>query len=129
MAIKVASDFLSKQVTAKDVLIPMPSSLGFSTDTKALCEAISKKTGAKIFDCLVGAKRESIYSMKKRNEDISKLDFKLQLNCEIPKANNYFIVDNVIGTGTTMKNALNKVISNIGNNVKPLVYAIDLNKN
>jgi hypothetical protein len=54
-------DFLSKQVTAKDVLIPMPSSLGYSTDTKALCEGISKKTGAKIFDCLDWCKKGKIF--------------------------------------------------------------------
>jgi len=92
-----------------------------------LAEKISEKTGAKIFDCLVGRKRESIYQLKKRNENVSDFDFEFQINCEIPKAKNYFIVDNVIATGVTMKNALKNVMDKVGDNVSPLVYAIDLN--
>ena len=126
-AIKEVVDFLSKQVTEEDVLIPMPSRYGFATDTQKLAEKISEKTGAKVFDCLVGKKRESIYELKKTNQDVSQFEFDFQINCEIPKARNYFIVDNVIGTGTTMKNALMNVIARVGKNVSPLVYAIDLN--
>ena len=126
-AIKEVVDFLSKQVTEEDVLIPMPSRYGFATDTQKLAEKISEKTGAKVFDCLVGKKRESIYELKKTNQDVSDFEFDFQINCEIPKARNYFIVDNVIGTGVTMKNALTNVIARVGNNVSPLVYAIDLN--
>ena len=126
-AIKEVVDFLSKQVTEEDVLIPMPSRFGFATDTQKLAEKISEKTGAKVFDCLVGKKRESIYELKKTNQDVSEFEFDFQINCEIPKARNYFIVDNVIGTGTTMKNALMNVIARVGKNVSPLVYAIDLN--
>ena len=126
-AINKAVDFLSKQVTENDVLIPMPSRYGFAKDTRKLAQKISEKTGAKLFDCLVGKKRESVYKMKKNNQDLSNFDFNFQINCEIPKAKNYFIVDNVIGTGVTMKNALQNVIKNIGTNVSPLVFAIDLN--
>lgn len=126
-AIEEVANFLSKQVTKDDILIPMPSRKGIALDTKKLAEKISEKTGAKIFDCLLGKQRESIYDLKKRNENVSNFDFEFQLNCEIPKANNYFIVDNVIGTGVTMKNALKNVIEKVGNNVNPLVYAIDLN--
>jgi predicted amidophosphoribosyltransferase/GNAT superfamily N-acetyltransferase len=126
-AIEEVANFLSRQVTEDDVLIPMPSRSGISTDTKNLAEKISEKTGAKIFDCLVGRKRESIYQLKKRNEDVSDFDFEFQINCEIPKANNYFIVDNVIATSVTMKNALKNVMDKVGDNVSPLVYAIDLN--
>jgi hypothetical protein len=126
-AIEEVANFLSRQVTEDDVLIPMPSRTGISTDTKKLAEKISEKTGAKIFDCLVGRKRESIYQLKKRNEDVSDFDFEFQINCEIPKAKNYFIVDNVIATGVTMKNALKNVMDKVGDNVSPLVYAIDLN--
>jgi predicted amidophosphoribosyltransferase len=126
-AIKEAVEFLSIQVTKDDVLIPMPSRIGIATDTKKLAEEIAKKTGAKMFNCLVGIERESISELKKSNKNITKFDFKFELNCEIPKARNYFIVDNVIGTGITMKNALQQVIKNIGAvNVNPLVYAIDV---
>ena len=126
-AINEAVDFLSQQVTENDVLIPMPSRYGIATDTKKLAQEISDKTGAKVFDCLIGRKRDSIYEMKQKNQDVSNFDFQFQINCEIPKAKNYFIVDNVIGTGVSMKNALKNVIKNVGNNVSPLVYAIDLN--
>jgi GNAT superfamily N-acetyltransferase len=125
-AIEEVANFLSSQVTENDVLIPMPSRVGVSTDTKKLAEKISEKTGAKIFDCLIGRKRESIYELKKINEDVSHFGFEFEINCEIPKANNYFIVDNVIGTGVTMKNALKLVMDKVGDNVNPLVYAIDL---
>ena len=126
-AIKEAVEFLSSQVTKDDVLIPMPSRIGIATDTKKLAEEIAKKTGAKMFNCLVGIERDSIYELKKSNKNVTKFDFKFELNCEIPKARNYFIVDNVIGTGITMKNALQQVIKNLGVvNVNPLVYAIDV---
>jgi hypothetical protein len=125
-AIEEVANFLSSQVTENDVLIPMPSRVGVSTDTKKLAEKISEKTGAKIFDCLIGRKRESIYELKKINEDVSHFRFEFEINCEIPKANNYFIVDNVIGTGVTMKNALKLVMDKVGDNVNPLVYAVDL---
>ena len=92
-----------------------------------MVEKISERTGAKVFDCLVGKKRQSIYELKKTNQDVSDFEFDFQINCEIPKARNYFIVDNVIGTGITMKNALMNVIARVGKNVSPLVYAIDLN--
>ena len=125
-AIKKAVDFLSQQVTENDVLIPMPSRTGKATDTQALAEQIASKTGAKVFNCLVGKARESIYELKLKNENVSQFNFNFQINCEIPKATNYFIVDNVIGTGVSMKNALQKVVKEIGENVSPLVYAIDL---
>lgn len=125
-AIKKAVDFLSQQVSENDVLIPMPSRTGKATDTQALAEQIASKTGAKVFNCLVGKARESIYELKLKNENVSQFDFNFQINCEIPKATNYFIVDNVIGTGVSMKNALQKVVKEIGENVSPLVYAIDL---
>jgi GNAT superfamily N-acetyltransferase/vacuolar-type H+-ATPase subunit E/Vma4 len=126
-AIQEVVDFLSKQVNEEDVLIPMPSRYGYATDTQKLVEKISERTGAKVFDCLVGKKRQSIYELKKTNQDVSDFEFDFQINCEIPKARNYFIVDNVIGTGITMKNALMNVIARVGKNVSPLVYAIDLN--
>ncbi len=126
-AIKEVVDFLSNQVSEEDVLIPMPSRYGYATDTQKLAEKISEKTGAKVFDCLVGKKRQSIYELKKTNQNVSEFDFDFQINCEIPEARNYFIVDNVIGTGITMENALKNVIARVGKNVSPLVYAIDLN--
>ena len=126
-AISKAVKFLSQQVTENDVLIPMPSRTGKATDTQKLAEQLAITTGAKVFNCLVGKERDSIYEMKQNNQNVSKFDFNFQINCEIPKAKNYFIVDNVIGTGVSMKNALEKVIKEVGENVSPLVYAIDLN--
>lgn len=121
-AIKIAANFLSKQVDSEDVLIPMPSRKGFPTDTNDLAVAIAEMTGAKVFSCLIGKERESVYELKKQGKDVYSFNFQFELRCQFPKAKRYFIVDNVIGTGITMKNALLA----IGVNAEPLVYAIDL---
>ena len=120
-AILVATDFLSDQVSKNDVLIPMPSRSGCPTDAKELAGQIADKTGAIVFDCLVGNDRESVYEAKKQNKNPRKIDFGFHLTAPLPKADRYFMVDNVIGTGITMSQALNAV----GNNAEPLVYAID----
>lgn len=127
-AIEKASIFLSKQVSSEDVLITMPSRSGCPTDTKNLANAIAKKTNAKIFNCLIGRERESVYNLKKQGADISNFDFDFSVVGKIPKGRKYFIVDNVIGTGASMKNAMQVIIDNVGQNVFPLVYAIDPNK-
>ena len=126
-AIDEASTFLANQVSSNDVLISMPSRSGCPTDTKRLAEAIAEKTGAKVFNCLIGKERESVYNLKKSGTDISKFDFDFSVKGNIPKGEKYFIVDNVIGTGTTMKSAMKVVKDNVGENVYPLVYAIDPN--
>ena len=80
-------------VPSDGVLIPMPSHLGYATDTLDLCKELSSLTGLPVMDILHGDMRESIHNLK-------------SLTGEIPTDISPLVVDNVIGTGFTMKAAL-----------------------
>lgn len=120
-AINAACEFLSKQVTSEDVLIPIPNRTGGHSYANFMATEIAKRTGAKVYDGLRGSKRPSIYETKIQGKNPKDVDFGFYLKTELPHAKTYFIVDNVIGTGTTMFNAQKAV----GNNAQPLVYSID----
>jgi len=120
-AIKIAGDFLAKQVTSNDILVPMPSRYGFANTTMILANYISEISGAKIVNCLVGSERESIYTTKKQDRSEKQVDLGLDFICETPKHSTLFIVDNVIGTGYTM-GAAQRLLPNS----EPLVYAVDV---
>ena len=114
---------LSKQVNIDDVLVPMPSRHGCTTDNHALALSIeiSKISGAVVYTGLCGSERPSLYEVKKEHQEPESIDLGLYLKEPIPEGANYWIVDNVIGTGYSMKNAIDVV----GHKAKPLVYAVD----
>ena len=121
--IKNVAKFLSKQVSENDILIPMPSRKGCVTDNHSLLlsNEIAKISGARVYSDLCGDERDSLYDIKKQNINLKDINLGLFLKSEIPLGDNYFIVDNVIGTGFSMYNA--QLI--VGNNAQPLVYAVD----
>ena len=121
--IDIAAEYLSKQVTSSDILVPIPSREGCPSHANLLAIAISKITGATVYENLCGSERQSIYEAKKQGLNPKDIEFGFYLEKELPVGANYFIVDNVIGTGTTMFNAQKAV----GNNAKPLVYSVDEN--
>jgi len=108
-------------IDSDDSLIPVPSRSGKATNTLELCYAISDLTGAKVYDIIEGNRRPSIYYVKKRGENLSSIDFGYRLKGRIP--NNPVIIDGVLDTGTTIKNA-----QSIIPNSKIVVYAKTINK-
>lgn len=89
------------------VLIPMPSHLGYATDTLDLCKELSSLTGLPVMDILHGDMRESIHNLKSLTGEIpTDISLGFRLTREVPSGLRPLVVDNVIGTGFTMKAAL-----------------------
>ena len=89
------------------VLIPMPSHLGYATDTLDLCKELSSLTGLPVMDILHGDMRESIHNLKSLTGEIpTDISLGFRLTREVPSGLRPPVVDNVIGTGFTMKAAL-----------------------
>ena len=89
------------------VLIPMPSHLGYATDTHDLCKELSSLTGLPVMDILHGDMRESIYNLKSLTGEIpTDISLGFRLTRDVPSGLRPLVVDNVIGTGFTMKAAL-----------------------
>ena len=89
------------------VLIPMPSHLGYATDTLDLCKELSSLTGLPVMDILHGDMRESIHNLKSLTGEIpTDISLGFRLTRDVPSGLSPLVVDNVIGTGFTMKAAL-----------------------
>ena len=89
------------------VLIPMPSHLGYATDTLALCKELSGLTGLPVMDILHGDMRESVHNLKSVTGEIpAEFSLGLRLTRDVPAGLRPLVVDNVIGTGFTMKSVL-----------------------
>ena len=89
------------------VLIPMPSHLGYATDTLDLCKELSSLTGLPVMDILHGDMRESIHNLKSLTGEIpTDISLGFRLTRDVPSGLRSLVVDNVIGTGFTMKAAL-----------------------
>ena len=102
------------------ILIPMPSHLGYATDTLRLCNEISILTGLPVVNALMGNERESLYYLKRNGEVPDLSFFGFHLVRDIPAELTPVIVDNVIATGQTMKAALSVVRQAI-----PCAIAVD----
>ena len=103
------------------VLIPMPSHLGYASDTLRLCNEISSLTGLPVIDALLGNKRESLYHLKRNGMVVPDSSFfGYHLVRDIPAYLTPVIVDNVIATGQTMKAAIAAVMKAI-----PCAIAVD----
>ena len=89
------------------VLIPMPLHLGYATDTLDLCNELSGLTGLPVMDILHGDMRESVHKLKSLTGEIpADFNLGLRLTHDVPVGLRPLVVDNVIGTGFTMKAAL-----------------------
>ena len=89
------------------VLIPMPSHLGYATDTLDLCKELSSLTGLPVMDILYGDMRESVHNLKSVTGEIpTDISLGFHLTRDVPSGLRPLVVDNVIGTGFTMKAAL-----------------------
>lgn len=89
------------------ILIPMPSHLGYATDTLDLCKELSSMTGLPVMDILHGDIRESVHNLKSVTGEIpADVSLGFRLTRDVPVGLRPLVVDNVIGTGFTMKAAL-----------------------
>lgn len=85
----------------------MPSHLGYATDTLDLCRELSSLTGLSVMDILHGDMRESIHNLKSLTGEIpTDISLGFRLTRDVPSGLSPLVVDNVIGTGFTMKAAL-----------------------
>ena len=105
-------------------LIPMPSHLGYATDTLALCEELAALTGLPVLDILCGDVRESVYNLKSITGEIpTDVHLGLRLTRDLPSGLRPLVVDNVIATGFTMNAALALIPNGI-----PCTLAVDSRK-
>ena len=103
------------------VLIPMPSHLGYATDTLALCKELFELSGLPVMDILHGDMRESIHNLKSLTGEIpSDISLGFRLTRDVPCGLRPLVVDNVIATGFTMKSALALIPDGI-----PCTLAVD----
>lgn len=109
-AIAHAAELLAKHVHKDFCLIPVPSHLGFATNTLELCKRIAELTQCRVCDALKGEARQSHYEAKKRGES---LNIEFYRVAEIPKCKRVLLVDNVIHTAKTAKAARKALENNI----------------
>ena len=103
------------------VLIPMPSHLGYATDTLALCKELFELSGLPVMDILRSDPHESVYNLKSRTGFVpSGLHLGFRLTGDVPSGLRPLVVDNVIATGFTMKSALALIPDGI-----PCTLAVD----
>ena len=106
------------------VLIPVPSHLGHATDTLLLCCELSSLCGLPVLDALRGERRESLYLLKSAGLPLPPAEsLGLRLTQPLPEGLRPILVDNVVGTGLTMKAALAAVPGGI-----PCTLAVDYSR-
>ena len=116
---KIAIYLISvKAVQNGDILIPAPQHTGNAEYTKKIAEIVAKHTEAIMMDILKCVPHKSIYMQKKEGK---KPLIDLFVKGTIPQRKKCFLVDNVIGSGTTFSEANNL----FNGELVPLVYALD----
>lgn len=105
-AIEDAAERLACLVRENAVLVPMPSSTGRATVTRALCERMAALVpGATVADVLKADPHESNYTQKKRTGGTC-APVRMERTATLPAGRPVYIVDNVVDTGTTARAAL-----------------------
>lgn len=118
-AIDKTARAMAARVSPTDVLVPIPGRGGMASDTLVLALAIAEISGAKVVDALTGTARCSMYEAKKTGYPLTVVELGFKA-ADLPEGKNIHLVDNVIGTGTTMLAAMQQIPG-----AKPLVYAHD----
>ena len=105
-AIKQAAAEMVKNIPDNAVLVPMPSSVGYATYTKEMCEEIKKLNPTlDVSDVLKCNERQKLYELKKEGKEAGKDFFNFHVNGTLPKDRPVYMVDNVLATGSTYVNA------------------------
>jgi hypothetical protein len=120
IVIKQIGEILAQKLPSGSSLIPIPGSDGTSRNTKNFAMEIATGCNGEVLDILIGPKRESQYSAKKRGKPllIREIGTRLKEKATIPQGN-VFYVDNVIETGNTYMAA----VAAVGQEFPIIVYA------
>lgn len=106
---QIAEEMSDVPLPGNSVLVPVPSHHGYATYTKDLAELIAKAKGLEVCNVLLGKSRQASYELKKQGMTVSSEDLGFRCVSEIPNDKIPVFIDNVIGTGTTAKAAVEAV--------------------
>lgn len=87
----------------KLVLVPIPSRLGFATETLELSQQLALLCNVNVKDVIRGVNRESLYDLKKSGISVDSRFFKFELIQSIDGLP--VLIDTVLDTGLTMNAA------------------------
>jgi hypothetical protein len=102
-SIEQAAETMAGGVPEGAVLVPIPGRDGSAGHTRALAEAISRRTGSPVADVLSGKARRSQYDAKKAGGGLS--DDELEMFARDVPDGRILLIDNVTDTGATMRAA------------------------
>ena len=115
----IAQEFLSYGIVdSNTILVPAPQHSGRAEYTYDICKIIAQSTGCGIADILRRKPQESFYRQKKNGKVYEP---RYYTDGDLPAAEKYFFVDNVISTGDSYMVAKNL----LGVDLMPLVSAVD----
>lgn len=123
-SIDMVAKSILKILPQNSILIPIPSSCGYSTYTKDICNKINSfNKNISVLDVLKCNKRIKLYDLKNQSIEPNKEYFNFKLDGKIPNNKNIILIDNVFATGTTYK-----FVKEIIPNAKIAVFAFDETK-
>ena len=115
----IADYFINSGILDNDcAIIPVPQHTGKAEYTKRIAETVCAGTGAELYDIVKCEQHMKRYWQKKLGFDEPA---KYSLSGHVPDDKALFLLDNVIGTGTTYRDICKKLWIN----PIPLVYGID----
>lgn len=126
-AIQKAGELMSKLVHQQGcIFVPVPSHTGKATYTLEIAKIIARNTHGYVSNILGGKKRETLYQQKLKGINASSVDLGMSIsNLDYPPemiANrDIYLVDNVVSTGETYKQAIQALINLTGVSPKILV--------
>ena len=101
-ALQEAVDLMAPRIPANAVLVPVPSHLGYATDTLTLAKALGERTDVPVVDILKSAPRERQYDVKKTTgHPLTAGQLGIYMEGELPKGKMPFVIDNVVNSGNT----------------------------
>ena len=93
---------MAPRIPANAVLVPVPSHLGYATDTLILAKALGERTDVPVMDVLKSAPRERQYDVKKATGlPLAASQLGIYMEGELPKGKMPFVIDNVVNSGNT----------------------------
>lgn len=121
LAIEKAAADIAAILPPGAVIIPIPNADGTTTKSLELAQAVARRTGAQIKDILYGESRDSQYERKKGGKPLLADEMRMFASEELTMAHNTFLIDNVAGTGETIRAARTA----LGVDIPALVYAAE----
>lgn len=102
-AVSLAAKDMAALVPMDSVLVPIPSHVGYATDTLTLANEVARISGFEVLDVLRSDERESSYEAKKDGRDA---EIRFRLTSPLPVGKTIVYVDNIIASGTTARAAM-----------------------